>query len=202
MPGAVRSWGDAHERFGRLSRADLLAPAIELAARRLPGLGRVHRASSGVRRSSRERRPDAAFLRDLPAVRPAVAPRRAGPAAGARDDPRAARHGRLDAFYEGELGERQARALAAAGSPITATDLREHASTWAEPIGIDYRGVRVTTHPPNSSGFVALELLTILEQFEPPPTGPRSGRTGCRPAPGSTSGSRRPSWRWPTATRT
>ena len=31
VPGAIRSWGDAHARFGRLPWADLLAPAIELA---------------------------------------------------------------------------------------------------------------------------------------------------------------------------
>ena len=65
----------------------------------------------------------------------------------------------FDAFYEGDLGERQARGLAAAGSPIDRADLRDHTSTWGEPIAIDYRGVRVTTHPPNSSGIVALELL-------------------------------------------
>jgi gamma-glutamyltranspeptidase/glutathione hydrolase len=75
----------------------------------------------------------------------------------------------FDAFYAGDLAELQARALAAAGSAVTAADLREHTSTWTEPIGIDYRGVRVTTHPPNSSGLVALELLAILGQFEAPP---------------------------------
>ena len=31
IPGAVRSWGDAHRRWGRLSRDAVLAPAIELA---------------------------------------------------------------------------------------------------------------------------------------------------------------------------
>ncbi|MBA2571090.1 MAG: gamma-glutamyltransferase, partial [Chloroflexi bacterium] len=31
VPGAIRSWGDAHARFGRLAWADLLAPAIDLA---------------------------------------------------------------------------------------------------------------------------------------------------------------------------
>jgi gamma-glutamyltranspeptidase/glutathione hydrolase len=74
----------------------------------------------------------------------------------------------FDAFYDGDLGERQARALDGAGSPIGLDDLREHRSTWGEPIGIDYRGIRVTTHPPNSSGIVALELLSLLEKFEPP----------------------------------
>src|SRR4029077_1642210 len=31
VPGAVRSWGDAHARYGRLSRDAILGPAIELA---------------------------------------------------------------------------------------------------------------------------------------------------------------------------
>ncbi|MDQ6796386.1 MAG: gamma-glutamyltransferase, partial [Chloroflexota bacterium] len=73
----------------------------------------------------------------------------------------------FDAFYDGDLGARQARALAAAGCAITASDLAAHRSAWTEPIETTYRGVRVTTHPPNSSGIVALELLNILEQFEP-----------------------------------
>ena len=45
------------------------------------------------------------------------------------------------------------------------------------PISTAYRGVRVTTHPPNSSGILALEILNILERFEPPP-GARFGGHG------------------------
>ena len=77
----------------------------------------------------------------------------------------------FDDLYEGELAERQAAGLAAAGSPITADDLRAQGATWEEPIGLDYRGVRATTHPPNSSGVVALEILGLLARFEPPPPG-------------------------------
>ena len=36
VPGAVRSWGDAHGRFGRLTREAVLAPAIELAREGFP----------------------------------------------------------------------------------------------------------------------------------------------------------------------
>ncbi|MDQ6793532.1 MAG: gamma-glutamyltransferase, partial [Chloroflexota bacterium] len=36
VPGAVRSWGDAHARFGRLERAEILAPAIEQARHGFP----------------------------------------------------------------------------------------------------------------------------------------------------------------------
>jgi gamma-glutamyltranspeptidase/glutathione hydrolase len=74
----------------------------------------------------------------------------------------------FDAFYEGDLAARQARGLGAVGSSIGAADLAAHRSDWGEPISIDYRGIRVTTHPPNSSGLVALELLSILGQLEAP----------------------------------
>jgi gamma-glutamyltranspeptidase/glutathione hydrolase len=76
-----------------------------------------------------------------------------------------------DDFYDGSTAERQAAGLADAGVPITAADLAAHTSTWTDPIATDYRGVTVTTHPPNSSGAVALEILNILEQFEPPDRG-------------------------------
>jgi gamma-glutamyltranspeptidase/glutathione hydrolase len=71
-------------------------------------------------------------------------------------------------FYVGDIAERQAAGLAAVGCQITEADLAAHTSTWTDPISTTYRGVRVTTHPPNSSGIVALELLNILEQFDPP----------------------------------
>ena len=58
----------------------------------------------------------------------------------------------FDAYYDGDLGERIARGLAAAGSPITHSDLRDQHSEWTTPIETTYRDVRVTTHPPNSSG--------------------------------------------------
>jgi gamma-glutamyltranspeptidase/glutathione hydrolase len=169
VPGAVRSWGDAHARHGRLPRGDVLAPAIELARAGFPAWDGFISAVEGV----------------LPAVVEAL-----GPGSGFeriyRPHERAWRPGErvrlpalaatlerladvgFDDFYDGEVGERQAAGLAAVGSSISVDDLRAHRSTWTEPIATDYRGVRVTTHPPNSSGIVALELLNLLETFEPP----------------------------------
>ncbi len=169
VPGAVRSWGDAHRRHGRLDLGDILAPAIQLAWEGFPAWDGFISAVEGT----------------LPVVVAAL-----GPASGFEQVYRP--HGRpwrpgervrlpalaatlermaevgFDDFYDGEIGERQARGLAAAGCAIGIGDLRAHTSTWAPPIATDYRGVRVTTHPPNSSGMVALELLNILETFEPP----------------------------------
>lgn len=169
VPGAVRSWGDAHRRFGRLPLATILAPAIELAGGGFPAWdGYIEAVERSAPIAAATLGSDAPFLE---VFRPHDRPWRPGelvrlPALAATLE-RLARHG-TDAFYEGELGERQAATLAAAGAPFTAADFADHASTWTDPIGIEYRGVRVTTHPPNSSGVVALELLGILERFEPP----------------------------------
>ncbi len=170
VPGAVRSWGDAHRRFGRLSRDAILAPAIELARDGVPaypGLVDAIEAMAVVARATSG--PDAGFLE---VFRPSGRALRPGerlrlPALAATLETLAGEG--FDAFYDGDLGERQGATLMAAGSPIRVDDLRSHTSTWGEPIALDYRGVRATSHPPNSSGVVALEILGILAQFEPPP---------------------------------
>ncbi|MGK2850472.1 MAG: gamma-glutamyltransferase family protein [Candidatus Limnocylindrales bacterium] len=169
VPGAVRSWGDAHARHGRLSRDAILAPAIELARDGFPAWdGFIDAVEATAPQVAGEIGADAGFFA---VYRAHGRPWR--PGERVRLPALAATLGILandgfDAFYDGDLGERQGRGLTAAGSPITAADLRAHTSTWETPIALDYRGVRVTTHPPNSSGIVALELLGILAQFEAP----------------------------------
>ena len=169
VPGAVRSWADAHRRFGLLTPAEVLAPAIELARNGFPAwrefIGAVEATSRLLAEQPASGAGFAAVYR--PHGRPWRPGERVRTTALADTLETLARDG-FDAFYDGDLGERQARGLAAAGSPIRVEDLREHTSTWGEPISIDYRGVRVTTHAPNSSGVVALELLGLLERFEPP----------------------------------
>lgn len=170
VPGAVRSWADAHRRFGRLPPADLLAPAVELAAGGFPAWPGLIRAIERIaplvpdvlggdaaffsvfRANGRPWRPGE--LIRLPAL--------------ARTLEALGRDG-FDAFYEGPIAERQAGLLASLGAAFDVRDLADHTSTWSQPIATTYRGVRATTHPPNSSGLVALELLDILETFEPPP---------------------------------
>jgi len=173
VPGAVRSWSDAHARFGRLSRGAILGPAIELADGGFPAtdalIGAIERTAEVV---AGEVGRDSGFQRVYRphgrAWRPGEIIRLPALATTLR---RLAEEG-FDAFYAGDLAERQGRTLAAAGSAITAADLEAHRSTWTEPISTTYRGIRVTSHPPNSSGIVALELLNILEQFDPPVRGP------------------------------
>lgn len=169
IPGAVRSWGDAHRRFGRLSRDAILGPAIELARGGFPAWDGF---IAGVETMTPLALAAVGSEADFPRVyRPHGRPWRPGELvrlpALAKTLERLALEG-FDAFYDGDLGERQAAVLAGLGGAHAASDFRDHASTWGEPIATTYRGVRVTSHPPNSSGIVALELLNILEAGEPP----------------------------------
>ncbi|MFV2064909.1 MAG: gamma-glutamyltransferase, partial [Chloroflexota bacterium] len=56
-----------------------------------------------------------------------------------------------------------------------ASSMASHSSDWVTPIGIDYRGVRSISHPPNSVGVVALQTLGMLDRFEAPAAGSFDG---------------------------
>jgi gamma-glutamyltranspeptidase / glutathione hydrolase len=176
VPGAVRSWADAHRRWGRLSRDVVLAPAIEQAAAGFPAwdglIGAVEATNASIGTE-----PWTSGFRQV--WRPAGQPWRAGerirlPALAATLATLAADG--FDAYYDGDLGERIAAGLAAAGGTHTVADLSGHRSEWGSPIATTYRGVRVTSHGPNSSGLLALEILNVLERFVPPAGASYGGR--------------------------
>src|SRR4051794_28447820 len=177
VPGAVRSWGDAHRRWGRLSWEAVLAPAIEQAEGGFPAwdglIAAIERIVAEVGHEPWGRGLDQTWRAQGRAWRPGE---RVRLPALARTLRTLADHG-FDAYYDGELAERIVRGLNAAGAPFTLAALREHRSTWGRPIETTYRGVRITTHPPNSSGVVALEILNVLERFTPA-SGARFGAHG------------------------
>jgi gamma-glutamyltranspeptidase / glutathione hydrolase len=177
VPGAIHSWGDAHTRYGRLPWAELLAPAIELADGfpATPGwIAAVERGAALHGSGSDWARVFRARGRPWRLGEPVVITGLAGTLR------RLAAEGPGEA-YEGRLARRSARYLAARGAPIAAADLAAHHSEWTEPLVTTYRGVQVTTHPPNSSGVLALELLNVLACL-PPPVPEAFGPAGVRDA--------------------
>ena len=71
-----------------------------------------------------------------------------------------------ETFYRGPLARQLAAGLEATGSLVSTTDLAAFNAEIQEPIAIDYRGFTVLEAPPNSTGFVLLEELKILEHFD------------------------------------
>lgn len=163
VPGAVHSWGAAHARFGRLAWADVLAPAIELA----DGFAATDAWCQSVEATAvvfgtdgdwaRTFRPNGrAWLPGEKVSLPALAGTLRRLAAEGPDD-----------YYTGELAHRAAGYLEQSGSPLRAVDFASHRSEWTAPISVGYRGLTSISHPPNSSGVTALQLLGLLDRLEP-----------------------------------
>ena len=78
------------------------------------------------------------------------------------------------ALYEGEVGRRYVEGLAAVGCPMTLQDLQAHRADLLSPLRGRYRDLDVLVVPPNSQGFVLLEVLAVVERLkiDPDPFGP------------------------------
>ncbi|MEO8746690.1 MAG: gamma-glutamyltransferase [Rhodanobacter sp.] len=164
IPGAPAGLALIAERYGRLPLAKALAPAMRIAREGFVPDERLH-AAIGSEQANLMRWPASAakYLR-------------AGkvPAAGAKwRDPDQARtlellgaHGG-DGFYRGEVASKLVAAVRAAGGNWTLDDLTAYRAKERAPISVDYRGYRVVTAPPPSSGGVAIaEILNILRGFD------------------------------------
>ncbi|WP_448102254.1 gamma-glutamyltransferase [Luteibacter jiangsuensis] len=75
--------------------------------------------------------------------------------------------GGADGFYKGETAKLLVSASRAAGGNWTAADLEAYRAKEREPLSVDYKGYRIVTAPPPSSGGVAIaEILNILSGFD------------------------------------
>jgi gamma-glutamyltranspeptidase/glutathione hydrolase len=157
VPGTVSGWAALIERFGSLSLADCLAPAIATADEGFPVSERI---SAGWRNSTAKlcKDPEAARVY-LPAPRPGQIHRQPDLASTLRS----IAEGGAGAFYQGPLAESIAQCVQERGGYLTAADLAAHRATWETPIESSYRGVQVLEHPPNGQGLAALLALNILE---------------------------------------
>ena len=163
VPGAVRMWEDAVNRFGNQPLARLLEPAWELAEN-------GHPVAEVVARYWREhedvlRKNDAAARTFLPGGRPPAAGEVFSQVDLAATLSAVAVDG-ADAFYRGEIAASIARSVQETGGYLSEEDLAAHVSTFVEPISTDYEGVRVHEIPPPGQGIAALEMLNILEGFD------------------------------------
>ncbi|KAL2809642.1 nucleophile aminohydrolase [Aspergillus granulosus] len=77
-----------------------------------------------------------------------------------------AEHG-PDAFYTGPIAESMIKALQAKNGTMTLEDLRNYTAAVRDFAQITYRGYQVTSTTAPSSGSVALNMLKVLDTYEP-----------------------------------
>lgn len=157
VPGLVSTWFEAHERYGKLSFAELLAPAIDYAEngfaatpsfiKRIAG----HLAiapdteifkNMGIDINSKVG--DLIVQKDLAASLRAIA------------------LGGRTAFYDGEISK---QLINASDGWFNAQDLKSHSTRVLAPLSIKYRDFTIYGQPPPTQGMILMEELLLCERF-------------------------------------
>jgi gamma-glutamyltranspeptidase/glutathione hydrolase len=162
VPGTVAGMALALERFGTISLAQALAPAIELAEngitvsaeladslneasarlQKWPSTAKIFYKDGGVAYAPGE----TLVQKDLAASMQLIA----------KDGPQA--------FYGGPIGQLIAAEMARGNGRITLDDLKNYQAVVREPVRGTYRGYEILSMPPPSSGGVhIIEILNTLE---------------------------------------
>jgi gamma-glutamyltranspeptidase / glutathione hydrolase len=163
VPGTVSGLEYARKKYGTMTRAALIEPAIELAE---DGFALVQGDVDMLASATED-------LRRFPATaeiflnkgQPFVAGQRLAQPdlAGTL---RLIREQGIDGFYGGKTGAAIVEASRAGGGTIDQEDLNRYETREFPPIECDYRGYHVISAPPPSSGGIAIcEMLNILEGY-------------------------------------
>ena len=152
----------AHEKFGSMAWADLLAPAVKLAREGFvlsPKAARMFNRYQSDFAELNTHTPTVLKTGGWQTGETAQFPALADTLA------RIAENGR-NGFYKGPTARLLVAEMAAGGGLITQADLDAYTPVWRAPIRFSYRGHDVISMPPPSSGGVALaQLLKGAEAY-------------------------------------
>ncbi|HEX6958976.1 MAG TPA: gamma-glutamyltransferase [Ferrovibrio sp.] len=164
VPGNLKAWCETLARFGRMSLADVIEPAIRHASR---GFTVTPYLSGCIGEAAADMARDAEIARlYLPDGKPLAAGARLVQSDYAETLRRIAKDGPA-LLYGGGLGQQIAEAIRAAGGLLALEDLKAFQVVERAPVRGPYRGFEIIGPPPPSSGGVhVIQMLNILEDFD------------------------------------
>jgi len=163
VPGVVEGWSELLSKYGTLSMAKAVAPAVDYAKNGYA----VSEIISGQWKASEKKL--AADPVTAATFLPNGHPLQSGeiftnPHLAATLE--AVGKGGRDAFYKGAIARAIVADMRKRDGLLDERDFAEHKADWVDPISTTYRGYEVYEMPPNTQGFVVLEMLNILEGFD------------------------------------
>ncbi|URQ88079.1 gamma-glutamyltransferase [Pseudoalteromonas sp. SCSIO 43088] len=172
VPGTVDAWFELHNKFGKLSMAENLKPAIEYARQGFP-VTEVIAYYMGIYQERYQRLFKAGEIEEIANYQATYLINGKAPSEGqvfknpdlANTLEQIAKGGR-DAFYQGDIAKTMDAYFKRIGGPLRFEDFADHSSTWIAPVSVNYRGYDVWELPPNGQGIAALQMLTVLENFD------------------------------------
>jgi gamma-glutamyltranspeptidase/glutathione hydrolase len=164
VPGSLKAWCETLRRFGTMSLADVMQPAIRHAARGFAATPYLHECvTDGAEMMLRDNAIAAVYL---PGGEPVKPGERVVQAEYAETLRFIAQHGEA-ALYGGPLGDILVRYMAAHGGFISREDLSAYKTVERAPIKADYRGWEILgPPPPAASGVHIAQMLNILEGYD------------------------------------
>ncbi len=170
VPGAVKGWQALIERFGNLSLAEVLAPAIAYAEEGYPLsplLAKMWERSTQIFHERFDGKPEfdewfRTFTKNGESYH-------FGEMVTLKNHARTLRllaETNTDAFYKGEIADQFVRQSTANNGYFSKRDLEEYECQWVDPISVHYHGYDVHEIPPNGQGIAALMALNTLKEFE------------------------------------
>ncbi len=163
VPGVVDGWSQLLTAYGTATLAQALAPAIGYAKDGYPVSEIVSKQWKGSEQKlAADPFAASTFLQNghAPAPGDVVANPRLAATLGLIAS------GGRDAFYKGPIAAAIAADMKTRDGLLEAVDFADHRSDWVDPLTTNYRGYDVYELPPNTQGFVVLEMLNILEGFD------------------------------------
>jgi gamma-glutamyltranspeptidase/glutathione hydrolase len=155
VPGTVAAWFAAHERYGKLSMSEILAPAIRYAEHGFPASRDFVLRIQGLMTLF----PEVTFFADM-GIDTSLA---IGDVVIQKDLANTlkliAAKGR-DGFYRGEVAD---KIVTGTNGWFNHEDLANHATRVEAPLTVSYRGYSVHGQPPPTQGMILLEELLLVE---------------------------------------
>ncbi|RUW62940.1 gamma-glutamyltransferase [Mesorhizobium sp. M7A.F.Ca.US.008.03.1.1] len=164
VPGSVAGLEMAREKYGKLSRQDLMAPAIGYARDGfILNQGDAASFAGSADRLAKDPAAAAIFLK--PDGKPyGIGERLIQPDLAA--SLAAISEKGTDAFYKGAIADAIVKASGAKGGILAKPDFEQYAVRELKPVTCTYRGYEITSSPPPSSGGVIIcEILNVLEGY-------------------------------------
>jgi gamma-glutamyltranspeptidase/glutathione hydrolase len=164
VPGTVRGWHEALQRYGSMSFKQVLAPAIAVASDGFKVNDNFSQLAEGnVAKFSKFPATAALYLRNGKAVPAGTTLRNPDLAKAYRE----LAAGGVKVFYEGKMARAVVDAAQPTGGQVTLADLANYEARLRQPVHSTYRGYDLYGMPLPSSGGVAIaEALNILEGYD------------------------------------
>ena len=169
VPGAPKAWAELTRRFGRLSLAENVGPAVKYAREGYPCAPNLALMWQSAFRRYRSVLTDPAFAGWFHTFAPEDRAPEAGDMIFLPDHANtleAIGATSAEAFYTGDLARAMDAESRKFGGYLRYEDLAAYQAQWVEPIRVSYRGYEVCEIPPNGQGIVALMALNILKNYD------------------------------------